>query len=102
MNSVMITSLNDNVSSVTVQYIAILRRLYKACASEQTRWVTLRLNAPWFNDDLREGNHNKRRLERKYKTICLQVHKEAFIIRKPAESNMMLESAKNKLLQNNH
>ena len=71
MNSVMITTLNDNVSSLTAQYSVTLRTLHKAYASEQTWWVTLRLNAPWHNDDLREGNRNKRRLERKYQTICL-------------------------------
>ena len=65
MNSVMITSLNDNVSSLTAQYSATLRKIYNAYASEQTRWVTLRLNAPWYNDDLREANRNKRHLERK-------------------------------------
>ena len=65
MNSVMITSLNDNVSSLTAQYSATLRTLYNAYASEQTLWVTLRLNAPWYNDDLREANRNKRHLERK-------------------------------------
>ena len=79
MNSVMITTLNDNISSVTIQYIAILRRLYKAYASEQTRWATLRLNAPWYDDDLREAKRKKRRLERKI------------------SMNIILESAKNKL-----
>ena len=65
MNSVMISTLNDNVSSLTAQYSATLRTLYNAYASEQTRWATLRLNAPWYNDDLREANRNKRRLETK-------------------------------------
>ena len=65
MNSVMITTLNDNVSSLTAQYSATLRTLYNAYAFEQTRWVTLRLNAPWYNDDLREANRNKRRLAAK-------------------------------------
>ena len=100
MNSVMITTLNDNVSSLTAQYSATLRTIYNAYASEQSRWATLRLNAPSYNDDHRETNRNKFRLERKYQTICLQVHEEAF--KEAAEINIMLDSAKKKLLQNNH
>ena len=93
MNSVMVTAPDNNVSSLTAQYSMTLRTLYNEYAPEQTRWVTLRPNAPWYNDDLCEAKCNKCCLERKYQTTALEVHKEIF---KQAcrDYSKMLESAK--------
>jgi hypothetical protein len=62
-------------------------------ARGQTREINYRPCAPWYNDDLRAVQREKRRLERKFKKSGLTIHKELFteVCKK---YNKMLESYK--------
>ena len=62
----------------TVQYNSVLTRLLDIHAPLVTRSITLRPNAPWFNDGHRESKRLKRRYERRWRKTGLEVDKIAF------------------------
>ena len=44
----------------------------------ESRWITHRPHAPWYNDDLRLAKRIKRTAERMLRKAGLEVHKEIF------------------------
>ena len=63
---------------LTDQYNNVLRELIDKHAPIHTRSITLRPNAPWFNDSLRALKRQRRQLERKYVTTRLEVHRQIY------------------------
>ena len=56
----------------------ILCSLLNKHAQLRSREIILRSHAPWFSDELRQLQREKRRLERKYVKTNLTVHKEMY------------------------
>ena len=56
----------------------MLRELLDKHAPEETRKITLRPYAPWYDDSLRESKQKKRALERKWKKSGLEIDKQIF------------------------
>ena len=59
-------------------YNNVLRELIDKHAPIHTRSITLRPNAPWFNDSLRALKRQRRQPERKYVTTRLEVHRQIY------------------------
>lgn len=80
MNSVLYTSTPDlaDVNSLLDQYNVVLSELIDKHAPERSRSITLRPNAPWFNDDLRALKRQRRKFERKYLSTRLEVHRQMY------------------------
>ena len=79
-NSVLYTSTPDlaDVNSLLNQYNVVLSDLIDKHAPECSRSITLRPNAPWFNDNLRAMKSQRRKLERKYLLTRLEVHRQMY------------------------
>ena len=63
---------------LTSQYNDVLQLLMDKHAPVRTRTITLRPYTPWFNENLRNLKRQKRRLERKYVTSGLEVHRQMY------------------------
>ena len=55
-----------------------MREFVDKHAPKRIRSITLRPSAPWFNDSLRALKRQRRRCERKYQSIRLEVHRQIF------------------------
>ena len=66
---------STDVVSLTDNYNQILRDLLDKHAPECIRSITLRPNAPWFNDSLRAMKRQRRRYERRYLSTRLEVRR---------------------------
>ena len=64
-----------DVNSLTENYNQILRDIFFKHAPECVRSITLRPNAPWFDDNLRAMKKQRRRYERRYLSTRLEVHR---------------------------
>lgn len=74
-------SLNDTslpLEELVDAYNDSLRALLDKHAPLCTKKITLRPNAPWFSDELRDAKHEKRRWERKWRQSKLIVHQQLF------------------------
>ncbi|XP_033096821.1 uncharacterized protein LOC117101067, partial [Anneissia japonica] len=60
------------------QYNTILHDLLNKHAPLVEKTVTVRPNAPWYNDELRAVKQDKRRAERQYAKSKLEVHKQIY------------------------
>ena len=69
---------SNNVDLLADQYNAVLLKLIDKHAPECSRSVTLRPNAPWFNDTLKAMKRRKRKLERIYLKTRLEVHRQIY------------------------
>ena len=80
LNSVLYTSTPDlaDVNSLLDQYNVVLSDLIEKHAPECSRSITVRPNAPWFNDSLRAMKSQRRKLERKYLSTRLEVHRQMY------------------------
>ena len=67
-----------NVNNLTDQYNHVLQELIDKHAPERIRSITLRPNAPWFNDCLRVLKKQRRQCERKYLTTGLEIHRQIY------------------------
>ena len=70
--------LTADVDALTDQYNNILSDLIDKHAPERSRSITLRPNAPWYNDDLRLLKRQKRQSERRYISTRLEVHRQVY------------------------
>ena len=79
LNSVLYRSTPDlaDVNSLLDQY-NVLSDLIDKHTPECSRSITLRPNAPWFNDSLRAMKSQRRKLERKYLSTRLEVHRQMY------------------------
>ena len=82
-------SLDDLVSL----YNDALKGIYDTLASIKTRWIRLRPQASWYDDNLRQAKRDKRRLERKFRKSGLKADKQQFEL-KCSEYNSLLETPK--------
>lgn len=82
-----------DVNDLTDLYNHTLRELLNTHAPEMSRSVTLRPNAPWYNDFLRNLKRQKRQHERKYRITGLEVHRQMYR-NKCQEYTTALNSAK--------
>ena len=78
-NLSLITSPSDDVDSLTRQYNEDLTNLLDKHAPVITRKITLRPNAPWYDDSLREMKRGKRSCERKWNKTKL--HSDKLVVR---------------------
>ena len=69
---------SPDLGSLVEQYNCVLSELLDKHAPTVTRSITLRPHAPWYNDMLRERKREKRRLERKWMSSGLEVHKQMY------------------------
>ena len=69
---------SNNVDLLADQYNAVLLKLIDKHAPECSRSVTLRPNAPWFNDTLKAMKRRKRKLELIYLKTRLEVHRKIY------------------------
>lgn len=67
-----------DVNGLTGQYNDILSSLFDQHAPVKEKWITLRPNAPWFNDELHSAKQEKRRAERRYVSTGLEIHKQIY------------------------
>ena len=79
LNSLLYTSTPDlaDVNSLLDQ-CKVLSDLFDKHAPERSRSITVRPNAPWFNDSLRAMKSQRRTLERKYLSTRLEVHRQMY------------------------
>lgn len=68
----------SNVNLLADQYNAVLAELIDKHAPECSRSITLRPNAPWFDDTLKAMKKHKRKLERTYLKTRLEVHRQIY------------------------
>ena len=59
-------------------YNSELRQLLDKHAPEESRSITLRTHAPWFNAALRDSKREKRRCERASRASGLEVHRQIY------------------------
>ena len=71
-------NVSDDATDLTAQYNNMLSSLFNRYAPEKKRLVTLRPHAPWYDDSLRKAKQQKRRLERKYRSTGLEIHRQMF------------------------
>ena len=69
---------SNNLDLLADQYNAVLSKLIDKHAPECSPSVTLRPNAPWFNDTLKAMKGRKRKLERIYLKTRLEVHRQIY------------------------
>lgn len=55
-----------------------LRKMIKRHAPEESRIITLRPHAPWFDSEHRKLKREERRYERAYQTSGLEIHKQIY------------------------
>ena len=55
-----------------------LRKMIKRRAAEESRIITLRPHAPWFDSEHRKLKREERRYERAYQTSGLEIHKQIY------------------------
>ena len=60
------------------KYNTALEKIYNDLAPMKSRWITHRPHAPWYNDDLCLAKFIKRRAQRMFRKIGLEVHREIF------------------------
>jgi hypothetical protein len=77
-SSPLITNPSRDLRSLVEQYDRVLSELLDKHAPIVTRSITLRPHAPWYDDMLRERKRAKRRLERKWISSGLEVHKQMY------------------------
>ena len=65
-------------SELAEQFNLVLRELLDKHAPERTKTVTLRPNAPWYTEEVREAKRVKRRLERKMTKSNLEIDKQLY------------------------
>ena len=65
-------------SELAEQFNLVLRELLDKHAHERTKTVTLRPNAPWYTEEVREAKRVKRRLERKMTKSNLEIDKQLY------------------------
>ncbi|XP_072030574.1 uncharacterized protein [Amphiura filiformis] len=68
----------SNTSALAEQFNLVLRELLDNHAPEKTKNVTLRPNAPWYSEEVREAKRVKRRLERKMIKSNLEIDKQLY------------------------
>ena len=68
------TDLDDLVSNYTDGLSALIDKH----APLHTRVITLRPSSPWFNEELHDAKHLKRKLERQWRRTKLTVHHEIY------------------------
>ncbi|KAJ8046228.1 hypothetical protein HOLleu_04841 [Holothuria leucospilota] len=59
-------------------YNRCLATLINRHAPEKTKYITLRPNAPWYTDRLREAKQKRRRAERLWRSTKLSIHWQLF------------------------
>lgn len=57
-----------------------------------TKYVTLRPNAPWYTDELRQAKHERRRAERVWRRTRLTVHKEIFKKKSDIRNKLLIKT----------
>ncbi|PIK45462.1 putative RNA-directed DNA polymerase from mobile element jockey-like [Apostichopus japonicus] len=76
--SALANHLDRDLDTLALQYDNVLTSLLNHHAPRTTRSTTLRTNAPWYTDDLRQAKRVKRRCERKWLASGLEVHRQIF------------------------
>ena len=74
-------ALNDTskpVEELVKNYNTELNRLLDKHAPLCTKTITLRPNTSWFTPELRDAKHQKRKMERKWRSSKLVVHLELY------------------------
>ncbi|KXJ08057.1 hypothetical protein AC249_AIPGENE17209 [Exaiptasia diaphana] len=72
------SSTSSDIDNLVSQYNLKLSSLLDSYAPASTRLITLRPHAPWFNSTLRDEKKLKRKLERKWRSTGLEVHRQMF------------------------
>jgi hypothetical protein len=67
-----------DTSQLAEQFNMVLRELLDKHAPEKIKTVTLRPNAPWYTEEVREAKRVKRRLERKMTKSNLEIDKQLY------------------------
>lgn len=76
LNSNLVKQPAVDLNDQTHQYDLVLKELLNKHAPENTRQISLRPHAPWYDNSLRILKQKKRSLERKFKKSGLSIDKE--------------------------
>jgi len=60
--------------------------------SLQRKTITLRPNAPWYTEELREGKHNRRKAEQLWRKPKLKIHHQLFKEKCREVGNLLMRS----------
>ena len=78
-NSTLYTNPAHDPEGLALQYDTVLSQLLDLHAPQKEKCITIRPNAPWYTDELREEKQKKRRLERKFRKTNLEIDKQLFL-----------------------
>lgn len=69
---------DGSVEDLVEAYNSSIKALIDKHAPLQTKTITLRPNAPWYTDELRDAKHKRRKAERLWRRTKLTVHHQLF------------------------
>ncbi len=78
LTSDLVTQPSLDLEARVCQYNKVLSELLDKHAPVIERSITLRPNAPWYNDHLRKLKRQKRAHERKWRSSNLEVHRQIY------------------------
>ena len=78
-SSTLYTNPAHDPEGLALQYDTVLSQLLDLHAPQKEKCITIRPNAPWYTDELREEKQKKRRLERKFRKTNLEIDKQLFL-----------------------
>ena len=78
IKSVLYASPETSLDALVDQYDNVLQNLLENHAPLKQCTVTIRPDAKWYNDDIREAKKKRRQAERKWRSTHLEIHKQLY------------------------
>lgn len=86
---------SSDVNDLIITYNSELKGVMNTLAPLKTCEITLRPDAPWFNDQIRTAKQHRRQIERLWRKTGLAVHREMYLAEKD-KVNSLIDRAKQK------
>jgi hypothetical protein len=78
IKSELCTSQETSLCALVDQYDRVLKDILQNHAPLKQRTVTVRPDAPWYNDDIRDAKRKRRKAERMWRKTHLEIHKQLY------------------------
>jgi hypothetical protein len=82
----------DNILDITAQYNLVMSELLEKHAPITKKVITLRPNAPWYNDSIRCAKQERRKAERKWRSTKLQADRESYQSHRKVVNNLLQDT----------